>query len=38
MIILISAPLVKKDNVLGCQFHPEKSGVLGLKFLNNILK
>ena len=30
--------LVKKENILGCQFHPEKSGIFGLKFLNNILK
>ena len=24
---------VAKDNVLGCQFHPEKSGDVGLKIL-----
>lgn len=26
---------VAKDNVLGCQFHPEKSGKIGLKILEN---
>lgn len=25
---------VAKDNVLGCQFHPEKSGTVGLKILH----
>ena len=29
---------VKKDNVYGIQFHPERSGVSGLNLLNNILK
>jgi len=24
---------VQKDNVMGCQFHPEKSGEVGLKIL-----
>lgn len=28
--------IVKKDNVLACQFHPEKSGIFGLQFLKNI--
>ena len=28
--------IVKKDNVLACQFHPEKSGIFGLQFLENI--
>lgn len=27
--------LVFKENVYGCQFHPEKSGEAGLKILNN---
>jgi glutamine amidotransferase len=30
------AAVVKKDNVLGIQFHPEKSGETGLKILKNI--
>ncbi len=30
--------LVKKNNILGCQFHPEKSGKDGLKFLNDFFK
>lgn len=29
--------VIKKDNVIGCQFHPEKSGELGLKFLRRFL-
>ncbi len=27
-----------KDNILACQFHPEKSGEVGLKILDNFIK
>lgn len=29
--------LVRKNNVYGCQFHPEKSGPNGLRFLSSLL-
>ncbi|MBG78871.1 MAG: imidazole glycerol phosphate synthase subunit HisH [Alphaproteobacteria bacterium] len=32
------ASIVKQDNVYGTQFHPEKSGAIGLKILENFLK
>ena len=28
--------VVRKDNVIGTQFHPEKSAAAGAKFLNNL--
>lgn len=30
--------VVKKDNIYGCQFHPEKSGLNGLKIIKNFLE
>ena len=32
------ASLVQKNNLIGTQFHPEKSGDDGLKFLEFIVK
>lgn len=29
--------VIKKDNVIGCQFHPEKSGIAGIDFLKKLI-
>ena len=29
--------IVQNDNVIGCQFHPEKSGEMGLKMISNFV-
>ena len=34
---LLLAAAIKKDNVTGLQFHPEKSGEIGLKVLNEFM-
>ncbi len=34
---LLSAA-VRKGNIYGCQFHPEKSGDIGIKIINNFLR
>ena len=30
--------VVQKGNIMGCQFHPEKSGAVGLKILDNFAR
>lgn len=34
---LLIPAIVAKENVVGCQFHPEKSGSIGLSILRNFL-
>ena len=36
-MVILSMHLQKK-NIIGCQFHPEKSSATGLKILENFLK
>jgi glutamine amidotransferase len=31
------ASVILSGNVMGCQFHPEKSGEVGLKIINNFV-
>lgn len=35
---LILPAVVRKNNIIGCQFHPEKSGELGLAIFENFLR
>ena len=37
-IIIFVSEIAKKDNIIGCQFHPEKSSKQGLKIIENFLK
>ena len=30
--------VIEKDNIIGCQFHPEKSGTIGLNILKEFIK
>tara|TARA_B100001093_G_scaffold480725_1_gene510844 strand:- start:3930 stop:4448 length:519 start_codon:yes stop_codon:yes gene_type:complete len=32
------ASIIENENVIGTQFHPEKSGIVGLKMLSNFIK
>lgn len=34
---LVISAAISRDNVAGCQFHPEKSGDVGLRMMNNFL-
>ena len=33
LLIATGGTIASKDNVIGCQFHPEKSGTVGKKIL-----
>ena len=33
---LVYASIIQNGNIVGCQFHPEKSGTIGLKLLKNM--
>ena len=35
---LIIPAIVRNKNIIGCQFHPEKSGELGLEIFKNLLR
>ncbi|PCJ50963.1 MAG: imidazole glycerol phosphate synthase subunit HisH [Gammaproteobacteria bacterium] len=35
---LVIPSIVKRRNIIGCQFHPEKSGEIGLKIFDNFLR
>ena len=30
--------IIQKNNIYGCQFHPEKSGSVGLGIINNFCR
>ena len=32
------ASVIKRDNIFGCQFHPEKSGDSGIQIIKQFLK
>tara|TARA_B100001013_G_C24467415_1_gene386004 strand:- start:283 stop:402 length:120 start_codon:yes stop_codon:yes gene_type:complete len=34
----VNTTVVTKDDIIGCQFHPEKSGKIGLKILKKFLE
>ena len=32
------AAVIRRDNIIGCQFHPEKSGTVGLEILHQFIR